>query len=183
MYEVSIFGSVRAAHPSKNLGGTPSRGGGGKHTTLPQTSLQMNTPFTFLSFVFILWRFIYVSYELVAQIGFQVSDRQCCPFISFFPLLLFLTAHGRNSPSRPRNSDVLQPASEKTRKKTQNGSVTVQLFKAGILDLDGKLARNTPTWRVQRKWQRSLLERNHQLSRRTSAARSKWQVPASSSTS
>ena len=88
MYEVSIFGSVRAAHPSKNLG-VPPPGGGGKHTTLPQTSLQMNTRFTFLSFVFILWRFIYVSYELVAKIGFQVSDRKCCPFISFFRCYFF----------------------------------------------------------------------------------------------
>ena len=79
-------------------------------------------------------------------------DRQCYRFIIFSVVtLFFLTAHGRNSLSRPHNSDVLQPASEKKRKKTQNRSDTVQLFKAGILDLDGKLARNAPTRRVQRK--------------------------------
>lgn len=131
------------------------RGGGGGwqgvHATLPQTGLQMSTHFIFYH-LFLYWQFVCAIYELVRNIGFQVSDRQCCPLISFFfPLLLFLTAHGRNSLRRSRNSDLLQPASEKKRKKTQNRSGTVQLFKAGILDLDGKLPGNTPSWRVQRK--------------------------------
>lgn len=167
MYGVSIFGSKIGPHtPTKNFHGNSLPGGGGgvreppprgegsgKHTTQPQTSLQMNTHFTFLSLVFALWQFVYVRYELVGNSDFQVSDRQFYCFIIFFRcyFVFFFTAHRRNSLSRPHNSDVLQPASEKKRKKTQNRSDTVQLFKAGILDLDGKLARNAPTRRVQRK--------------------------------
>ena len=58
MYGVSNFGLKLGPHTlTKNFGGYPPRGGGGgwsgKHTTQPQTSLQMNTHFTFFSFFFL----------------------------------------------------------------------------------------------------------------------------------
>lgn len=74
---------------TKNFEGYPSQGGGVGNVPRCRTSLKMNTNFTFLSFVFILLQFIYVSYELVGNIGFYVSDRQCCPFIISFPVCLF----------------------------------------------------------------------------------------------
>lgn len=100
----------------------------------------------FLSLVFILT--VYKDHLWIRwNVGFHVSDRQCVLSKVF---RYFLTAHRRNSLSRPRNCHMLQPASEKKRKETQDRTVTVQLFKAGILDLNGKLAGNTPTWGVQR---------------------------------
>lgn len=102
MYGVSIFGSKIGPHtPTKNFHGNSLPGGGGvreppprgegsgKHTTQPQTSLQMNTHFTFLSLVFALWQFVYVRYELVGNSDFQVSDRQFYCFIIFSVVTLF----------------------------------------------------------------------------------------------
>ena len=47
MYGVAIFGSKLGPHTLPKTLGVPPPGGGGKHTTLPQTSHQMNTHFTF----------------------------------------------------------------------------------------------------------------------------------------
>lgn len=77
------------AHPHQKLWGILPGGRGGKRTSLPQTSLKMNAHFTFLSFVLILWQFIYASCELVGNIALRVSNRQCCPFIIFFRCYFF----------------------------------------------------------------------------------------------
>lgn len=150
MYEVSIFGSHI---PTKNFEGYSQGDGVGSVPRCRRLVLKW-TEYTLHIFdICFNILTVYICQLWISwNIALRVSNRQCYPFINYFPLLLFfLTAHGRNSLSRPRNSDVLQPASEKKRKKTQNRSDTVQLFKAGILDLNGKLARSTPTWRVQRK--------------------------------
>lgn len=102
VWGIDFWFKDRAAHPQQKLSRElPPRGGGGvreppprgegsgKHTTQPQTSLQMNTHFTFLSLVFALWQFVYVRYELVGNSDFQVSDRQFYCFIIFSVVTLF----------------------------------------------------------------------------------------------
>ena len=105
-YGVSIFGSglkqsienrrfwtlkgtgfkVRAVHPHQKLLGVPRRGDVGETlATLPQPSVQMSTHFTKVSLVFIMKVHIYhLLIKLGGNIGFQVSDRQCCPMTIFF---------------------------------------------------------------------------------------------------
>lgn len=92
VWGIEFWFKVRAAHTHQKLWRVPPPGGGGgggwvewsgKHTTQPQTSLQMNTHFTFLSF-FLHSDSFYVRYELVGNIDFQVMDRQCYRFIIFF---------------------------------------------------------------------------------------------------